>query len=91
MLAAAIKSGAQVIVTGNVRDFPTDVLTQWNIEAKSPDEFTLDQIGIDERTIWAIVGDIAESRSNPPNSVDDVLRQLESSGLIRAILRQPPP
>lgn len=43
VLAAAIKSRSQVIVTNNVRDFPADVLAPWNIETKAPDDFVLDQ------------------------------------------------
>ena len=35
VLAAAIKAGAQVIVTGNLRHFPAAELRQWDVEAKS--------------------------------------------------------
>jgi hypothetical protein len=46
VLAAAIKAGAQVIVTRNLRDFPPEDLEPWDIEAKSPDAFVLDQVHI---------------------------------------------
>ena len=36
VLAAAIKAGAQVIVTRNLKDFPESDLGPWNVEAKSP-------------------------------------------------------
>jgi predicted nucleic acid-binding protein len=36
VLAAAIKSSAQVIVTTNLRHFPEAELRRWNVEAKSP-------------------------------------------------------
>ncbi|MGH3168611.1 MAG: PIN domain-containing protein [Trebonia sp.] len=45
VLAAAIKTGAQVIVTRNLKDFPAADLNPWDIEAKSPDAFVLDQVG----------------------------------------------
>jgi predicted nucleic acid-binding protein len=35
-LAAAIKAGAQVIVTANLRDFPASDLAEFQIEAKPP-------------------------------------------------------
>ena len=39
VLAAAIRGRADVIVTANVRDFPADTLTPFEIEAQHPDEF----------------------------------------------------
>ncbi|MGW6121559.1 PIN domain-containing protein [Nocardia sp. NPDC055165] len=85
VLAAAIKIGAQVIVTANLRDFPADILADWNMEAKSPDEFVLDQIALDDRIVWACVQQIADSRRNPPESVEDVLDALESAGLVASV------
>jgi hypothetical protein len=37
VLAAAIRSRAQIIVTANLKDFPAEDLAAWDIEAKSPD------------------------------------------------------
>jgi hypothetical protein len=89
VLAAAIKAGAQVIVTSD-KDFTSKALAPWNIEAKTPDEFVLDQIDIADRMIWGCVQQIANSRSNPPETVEDVLGQLERAGLLQsaAALRQ---
>ena len=39
VLAAAIRCGAGVIVTFNLRDFPAKVLNQYGIEAQHPDTF----------------------------------------------------
>ncbi len=39
MLAAAIHAGAAVIVTYNLRDFPSSQLAKFGIEAWHPDEF----------------------------------------------------
>ncbi|WP_243710733.1 PIN domain-containing protein [Actinomadura sp. KC216] len=91
VLAAAIKAGAQVIVTANVRDFPREALQPWALEAKTPDEFILDQIDIDDRNVWACVQEIADTRNNPPGTVDDVLDELEHAGLVEAVaeLRAP--
>jgi predicted nucleic acid-binding protein len=36
VLAAAITTGAQVIVTTNTKDFPAKQLQPWNVEASSP-------------------------------------------------------
>ena len=90
ILAAAIHSGAQVIVTANVRDFPAEDLADFNIEAKTPDDFVLDQIGIDDRVIFACVQDIANCRTSP-HTAQDILVELENNGLVAAVaaLRSP--
>jgi hypothetical protein len=85
VLAAAIKSGAQVIVTRNLRHFPASDLEPWDIEAKSPDAFVQDQVGINARPVAASVRQIADSRINPPESVEDVLSQLERDGLVESV------
>lgn len=85
VLAAAIKAKARVIVTSNLRDFPAEALADWDIEAKSPDDFILDLIHLDGRVVWACVQQIADSRTNPPESVDDVLDALERAGLVESV------
>jgi predicted nucleic acid-binding protein len=85
VLAAAIKSGAQVIVTRNLKDFPSADLQPWGVEAKSPDTFVLDQVGLNGRAVAASVRQIADSRTRPPESVDDVLSQLERDGLVESV------
>jgi hypothetical protein len=82
VLAAAIK---QVIVTRNLKDFPVTDLEPWDIEAKSPDAFILDQVGIKGRVVAGCVRQIADSRTNPPESVEDVLSQLERDGLVESV------
>ncbi len=39
VLAAAIRAGAEVIVTFNLSDFPTEILAAYGVEAQHPDEF----------------------------------------------------
>lgn len=92
VLAAAITAGAQVIVTANLKDFPAELLAKFGIEPKSPDDFILDQIDLDFRTIWTCVQRIADSRIDPPETVEDVLTALENAGLIEAVaaLREGP-
>ena len=89
VLAAAIKCGAQVIVTSNVNDFPSEVLNSWEVETRTPDDFVLDMIGINDRAVYACVQQIVDERTNPPQTFDEVLTQLERSGLIEtaAVLR----
>lgn len=85
VLAAAIKAGAQVIVTANLRHFPATYLAQWNIEAKSPDDFIFDQISIDSQVVFACVQEIANSRKLRPVTAEDVLSELERAGLLESV------
>lgn len=41
VLAAAVRCGADVIVTFNLKHFPEEALEPWGIEAQSPDEFLI--------------------------------------------------
>jgi predicted nucleic acid-binding protein len=46
VLAAAIRSGAQAIITFNLKDFPDDALAQYGIEAIHPDLFIEHQLDL---------------------------------------------
>lgn len=90
VLAAAIRAGAgrggaATIVTNNLSDFPDDMLGQWNIAAESPDDFVMNLIDLDDRVVYSCVQQIAASRTKPPQSIEDVLRQLERSGLTQSV------
>ncbi|MGD0830917.1 MAG: hypothetical protein ABR907_08245 [Terracidiphilus sp.] len=43
VLAAAVRCGAQTIVTLNLKDFPEAALSPWDAVAQSPDEFLVHQ------------------------------------------------
>ncbi|WP_435108778.1 PIN domain-containing protein [Nocardiopsis synnemataformans] len=81
VLAAAIRARAQVIVTENLSDFPSSVLDGWDIEAKSPDDFVLDQIHLDRKVVWSCAQQIADSWRKPPGTVAAVLASLQRNGL----------
>jgi hypothetical protein len=47
VVAAAIRCSADAIVTFNLKDFPKDLLSEFDIEVQHPDEFILHQLGLD--------------------------------------------
>lgn len=51
VLAAAVKCGAQTIVTFNVKHFPRELLLPWDVQAQSPDLFLVDQFHLDPETV----------------------------------------
>ena len=46
VLAAAVRGSAEVIVTANTKDFPSQALAPYDIIAVHPDDFLLDQLDL---------------------------------------------
>lgn len=85
VLAAAIKVGAQAIVTNNLSDFPADRLDRWDIEAVSADEFLLSMVDLNPKVVYGQVQRIADSKKHPPMSIDEVLTALSHNGLVETV------
>lgn len=62
VLAAAVRTGAQTIVTFNLKDFPETVLTPWNVEAQSPDDFLVHQYHLGPDVVLQKLREQAERR-----------------------------
>ena len=84
VLAAAIRAHAQVIVTTNLQDFPAQELDKWDIEAKHPDEFLVDQFHLDAVSLHMIIQQVSDATSRPPMTFSDVLDGLERCGVTQA-------
>lgn len=87
VLAAAIKSSAQVIVTANLSDFPAATLAAFDIEAKHPDDFVLDLIDLAPAKVALVVSEQAASLKNPPRTVDDILDTLQEQELVQSVAK----
>lgn len=87
VLAAAIRAGAQVIVTFNLRDFPAAALEPYGVEAKHPDAFVLDTLDLAPAAVGAAVVDQARALRNPPTPLGDLLETLSGCGLPRSVGR----
>lgn len=90
VLAAAIQSDSQVIVTENLKDFPSDALSPYGVEAQSPDLFVLHLIDLSPTTVAATIERQAAALKNPALTVAELLDRLADSGLSRSVaaLRQ---
>jgi hypothetical protein len=76
VLAAAIRSRADVIVTANVRDFPAEVLTPFEIATQHPDEFILHLLDLAPGIVAAAAQRHGESLKNPVKTVAEYLEML---------------
>jgi hypothetical protein len=90
VLAAAIASGADVIITFNLKDFPESALKPYGIEATHPDQFILQQFNEAPNIVCAAAKLQRASLKNPPKSVEEFLESLERQGLPQCVstLRQ---
>lgn len=85
VLAAAIRGGADVIVTQNLRDFPAEAVEPFGIEILHPDEFVL---RLFERAPEAVEGAAEDHRvslKNPAKTRAEYLETLENQGLPRTV------
>ena len=87
VLAAAIRSGAQAIVTANLEDFPSRTLARNFVEAQHPDEFALHLVDLAPGLACTVVAERVSALKNPPRTIADVLEALVDSGLNRAVAR----
>jgi hypothetical protein len=85
VLAAAIRGRADVIVTANVRDFPADILTPFEIEAQHPDGFIFHLLGLAPGVVAEAAGRHRESLKNPAKTVAEYWLALETQGLTQTV------
>jgi predicted nucleic acid-binding protein len=86
VLAAAIKGRADLIVTFNLKDFPTDKLVHWGIEAQHPDEFLVHQFHLCQPVFLQAVKTVRLRLKKPQKTVEEYLDILRAQGLL-AIVR----
>lgn len=86
VVAAAVKAGAQVIVTFNRRDF-YDLPS--GIEVQTPDVFLSNLFDLDPARMLSVLVEISRRYSRPPKEISEILEALnlrEFGRLIRAQL-----
>jgi predicted nucleic acid-binding protein len=87
VLAAAIRAGAEVIVTYNLSDFPSDTLARFDIEALHPDDFLLSLLDLAPGAVCTAVKRQRESLRNPPKTAQELLATLENHALTQTVAR----
>lgn len=90
VLAAAIHGGASLIVTFNLKDFPSKALEPHNLAAQHPDDFIFDLFDSHPALVCQAVANHRRSLRNPPKSTEEYLDTLLKQGLTQTVnvLRQ---
>ncbi|USU02191.1 PIN domain-containing protein [Pseudomonas siliginis] len=85
VLAAAIRCGADVIVTFNLKDLPTRHLAPYGIEAQHPDEFVENLFHLDSAAVVAAAQSQRRQLKTPNVEVDKYLGFLQRQGLVESV------
>lgn len=81
VLAAAIKTNANVIVTNNIIDFPEEYLSRFGLTAKTADDFLTDTIDLNNELAVEAFRALVLNRTNPNLDEYEVLDRLRANGL----------
>ncbi|WP_315703391.1 MULTISPECIES: PIN domain-containing protein [unclassified Bradyrhizobium] len=85
VLAAAVKTQASMIVTENLKDFPSKILSALNVEAKSADEFIADTIALDPGRAVAAIRQMRERFKRPEKTAETLLLEMEADDLLETV------
>ncbi|WP_051172697.1 hypothetical protein [Microbacterium indicum] len=76
VLAAAVRGGAEVLVTFNLQDFPQESAAPFDIEVVHPESFPLDQLDLHRAATIQTVQRLIETYNSPTMTLDDYLLTL---------------
>ncbi|UZN04213.1 PIN domain-containing protein [Cellulomonas sp. S1-8] len=81
VVAAALRGGAEAVVTANVQDFPAAAMSALGLHTVSPDDFLLDLADLDEETMVRVIREHAQAKTWPPMTSTQVLDALARAGV----------
>jgi hypothetical protein len=82
VLAAAIKTNANLIITNNLKHFPIEYLSAFGLSVKAADDFFTDIIDLNQETSINAFRDLVLNKKNPPLDEYQVLDIFRKNGLI---------
>lgn len=85
VVAAAVKAGADVIVTYNLKDFPKEALKPHGIEAQHPDVFLTHALDLSAGLVCEAVRKCRLRNKRPPTSVDEYFTLLQRRELTQFV------
>lgn len=81
VLAAAIKTNANIIVTNNLKDFPEEYLATYGLSAKSADDFLIETIDLNQEVAVNSFRKLVLNRRDPDLDEFEVLDSFRRNGL----------
>lgn len=87
VLAVAIESKADCIVTFNLRDFPEEYLATWSLFPVHPDRFVLDLLRLDSASVLEAFETQRARLNSPPQSIYELASTLKQAGLKKSMAR----
>jgi len=87
VLAAAIVSRSDVIVTMNLRDFDEKELGKYNIDTVHPDTFIVNLIDLDIEKAIKAIQEMVQRRKKPTLNIIELIQRIENSKLPKAAKR----
>jgi hypothetical protein len=87
VLAAAIRSRSELIVTCNLKDFPADRLAPYGIELRHPDTFVSHLIDLAPAVVCAAAKRQRQALRHPPMDVESFLECLARQRLPETVAR----
>jgi predicted nucleic acid-binding protein len=87
VLAAAISGKANIIVTFNLKDFPSSNLKNYGIEAQHPDDFIVNLIELDSTSVCEAVNQSRIILKNPPKSIEELLEIYEKQRIPKTVAK----
>jgi predicted nucleic acid-binding protein len=92
VLAAAITSKSEVIITFNLKDFPASELDKFDIRSQTPDDFLTDIIDLNPELSLLAFKEMVTNKTNPKISNSEMLTILrknrleETANLLQSLL-----
>lgn len=85
VLAAALKTKADVLVTDNLKHFPAAQLAAFGVDVRTADAFIADTIMLDEGRAIPAIRQLRARLSRPDLTPDELLRRMEAAGLTETV------
>lgn len=87
VLAVAIRSNADSIVTFNQKDFDAGELEKFDLYTEHPDEFACNMMELYTPRVLSAVREMRARLKNPPKSVPEFLETLRKQGLTQSVAK----